>query len=103
MRRLPLWAAFAVDYPADPRSARAAFWAGQAHAAAGRPGAALAELESYIPRAGRGRNVARAAGRRRCAIQAGRLSAARGLLKAVLTARADPAGPHGRLGAAGEP
>lgn len=78
------WAAFATDYPTDPRSARAAFWAGQAHAAAGRPGAALAELTSYIPRAGAAANGVRLRAAD-LAASSGRASDARGLLNAVLT------------------
>jgi hypothetical protein len=39
-------AAFTQDYPTDPRAVRAAFWAGQAQAAAGRPNRALDEFQS---------------------------------------------------------
>lgn len=79
------WAAFAADYPDDPRAARSVFWAGQAHAAAGRPGAALAELQSYIPRAGAAANGVRLRAAD-LAVQSGRMSEARDLLNAVLAA-----------------
>ena len=77
------FAAFAADYPDDPRAVRAAFWAGQAHAAAGRPGAALDQLKSYAPQAGAGAGAVRLraadlAGR------AGREDEAFALLDAVL-------------------
>ena len=81
---IALWAAFAADYPADPRAARAAFWAGQAHAAAGRPRAALAELTSYLPRAGAAANGVRLRAAD-LAVSSAQVSAARGLLNTVLT------------------
>jgi len=41
------FAAYAHDYPNSPHHAEAAFWAGRAHLAAGRPAAAAAEFVSY--------------------------------------------------------
>jgi soluble lytic murein transglycosylase len=78
------WAAFAREHPADPRAVRAAFWAGQAHAAAGRPRAALAELTSYLPRAGAAANGVRLRAAD-LAVSSAQVSEARGLLNAVLT------------------
>jgi soluble lytic murein transglycosylase len=77
------FAAFAADYPADPRAVRAAFWAGQAHAAAGRPGAALDQLKSYAPQAGAGAGAVRLRAAD-LAVRAGRVDEAFALLDAVL-------------------
>jgi soluble lytic murein transglycosylase len=46
------FAVYARTYPTDTRSLLAAFWAGRAHLAAGRPAAAEAEFRSYAAQGG---------------------------------------------------
>ena len=51
-RAIESFGIYARTYPGDARSLRAAFYAGRAHLAAGRPEPALAELTSYAAVAG---------------------------------------------------
>jgi soluble lytic murein transglycosylase len=83
---------YARAYPGGPRSLRAAFYAGRAHLAAGRPGPALAELTSYAAVAGplRGPTLILAAA---AAEKAGDSGRARDLLQGVAALQ----GPADRL------